>query len=134
MRISRVLRHLFLRASCPELFDDAWASSTLERCRARLDGRNIALVGNAQSLLMGRELGSLIDDSDVVVRLNRGVISQPKKQGQRTDLLAVACDISFSEAQRQFGAPQVIWLSPLRVLMSADMVKARRQIALVPQS
>ena len=39
-----------------------------------LDGKSVALIGNALSLMSGSEYGELIDNHDVVVRFNNGYV------------------------------------------------------------
>jgi hypothetical protein len=76
---------------------------------ARLvDGKRIALVGNAQSLF-GKNLGPEIDAHDVVIRLNRGFVIDPIQQGCRTDIIGTARPLSLEQISTY--SPQLIyWL------------------------
>ena len=52
------------------------------------EGKTVAVVGNAQSLFDEKH-GSAIDNHDVVVRLNKGVLIRDReKQGVKTDVFA----------------------------------------------
>ena len=54
-----------------------------------IEGKNISLVGPAK-YMMGKNYGSKIDSSDIVVRINRGIESIekfPNDLGKRTDIL-----------------------------------------------
>ena len=74
-------------------------------------GMQVALVGNAQSLLT-TQFGSHIDSMDWVVRMNHGVILQPICQGRRTDVLAMSCRMPEADLLRQFNPPVIFWMTP----------------------
>lgn len=84
------------------------------RCRplaglqALLQGRSIALVGNAASLFEGHHR---IDDHDVVIRMNRGpfVLGDEGRAGTRTDILLVS---RFRGEEYLSAAPHVVWMTP----------------------
>ncbi|HEY8596254.1 MAG TPA: glycosyltransferase family 29 protein [Devosiaceae bacterium] len=126
-----MFRTIVWRYRYPELYDDSEAHRRIEDLARDLSGRRIAVVGNAQSLFDFQD-GSVIDGHDVVVRLNRGVVFQPKSQGQRTDMVGISCPMSWKEVQEGFGTPKLIWLSPIRELMAADLVRKRMEMAWVP--
>lgn len=71
-----------------------------------IHGKNVAIVGNAQSIFETAD-GEKIDDADVVVRFNRGFIENPKAQGKRTDILFLACELTADELQ-QFDAQYTV--------------------------
>lgn len=71
-----------------------------------LAGKTVAVVGNAQSIFTKTD-GAAIDAHDVVIRFNRGFVSDQLAQGVRTDILIVACDLTPEELLR-FGAKYVI--------------------------
>ncbi len=73
-----------------------------------VDGKKVALVGNAKSLF-GRNLGAEIDAHDVVIRLNRGFVIDASQQGSRTDIVGTARALSL-EQLNQFNPMLVYWL------------------------
>lgn len=79
---------------------------------ATLDGRDVALVGNARALSDGHS-GAAIDSADVVVRINRAPMPSPESHGTRTDWLALA--VRLAEADRSRLEPgRILWMSPKR--------------------
>jgi hypothetical protein len=72
---------------------DEAALETLSDSRAalmaELDGRSVAVVGNARSLAATR-LGNRIDAADLVIRINGAPLPSAESHGQRTDWLAVS--------------------------------------------
>ena len=78
---------------------------------ASLDGRSVAIVGNAASLLSHRH-GALIDGHDVVVRMNMGFPVDPAAQGTRFDLWCFSNDRATLQAPQGFVAPRAVWMSP----------------------
>lgn len=70
----------------------------LEFLRNEIEGKNIAIVGNAASIF-DKSLGSEIDNHEFVIRFNRGYITKPECQGTRTDLLILACPVLECEAK-----------------------------------
>lgn len=76
-----------------------------------LNGRSVAIVGNAQSLI-GAGYGAEIDAHEIVVRMNRGVPEDPASQGARTDLLVFAKLAGVTNVWRKFNARAYMWMSP----------------------
>ncbi len=72
---------------------------------------SVAIVGNAASILSKRH-GRLIDDTDVVVRMNRGVPKLSVSQGTRTDILTFSTSRVVEDIYHKFGARHLIWMSP----------------------
>ncbi|WP_171121955.1 MULTISPECIES: glycosyltransferase family 29 protein [unclassified Ruegeria] len=72
---------------------------------------SVAIVGNAASILSKRH-GLLIDDADVVIRMNRGIPKLPGSQGTRTDILAFSTSRVVEDIYHKFGARHLIWMSP----------------------
>lgn len=64
-----------------------------------IEGKRVAIVGNAQSLL-DQHYGSEIDDHDFIIRFNRGFIIKPEAQGTKTTLLITATDLTDDELKR----------------------------------
>ncbi|NRQ14614.1 glycosyltransferase family 29 protein [Ensifer sesbaniae] len=75
------------------------------------DARSIAIVGNAASLLDANH-GLEIDDHEVIIRMNRGLPTNPEKQGRRTSILAFSVFPQIADIYDQFGADKLIWMSP----------------------
>ena len=76
---------------------------------ARLAGKRIALVGNAQSLI-DRRYGTMIDAADVVVRCNRAIVVNGVSHGYRTDWLVTGLPLTYDSARAR-GIELVIWSS-----------------------
>lgn len=61
-----------------------------------IKGKSVAIVGNAKSLF-DHKFGAEIDGHDVVIRFNRGFITQTERQGSKTDIVLLACELSLDE-------------------------------------
>lgn len=70
--------------------------TTLEPILDDIKGKHVAIVGNAKSLFDDLK-GVEIDTFDFVIRFNRGFITKPESQGTKTDLLILACLLSYEE-------------------------------------
>lgn len=77
-----------------------------------LDGRSVALVGNARALAE-KELGGEIDGHDVVVRINRAPMPSTASHGQRTDWLGLAVRLG-PEDRARIQPRRILWMSPKR--------------------
>ena len=64
-----------------------------------IEGKHVAIVGNAQSLL-GQRYGEEIDNHDFIVRFNRGFIIKHEAQGTKTDFLITAANLTDDEMKR----------------------------------
>lgn len=62
----------------------------------KIEGKRVAIVGNAQSLFE-KSYGREIDKYDFVIRFNRGFPIRPEKQGSKTSLLILACPLTDDE-------------------------------------
>ena len=80
--------------------------------RALLDGKSVAIVGNALSLAQ-RDYGAEIDAHDLVVRFNAARIPQARSHGWRTDWIATGIPLSQDAAVLR-GAAQILWMAPNR--------------------
>lgn len=93
-----------------------WLADRRDRRRlalvlALLEGRSVAVVGNAASLLQHSH-GALIDQHDLVVRMNLGLPVSPVAQGSRFDLWCFAHHRVLRQAPPGFVAPPSVWMSP----------------------
>jgi Glycosyltransferase family 29 (sialyltransferase) len=77
-----------------------------------LEGRSVALVGNARSLSQGNS-GHVIDTADIVIRINRAPMPSTRTHGVRTDWLALATSISAADLDR-IRPKRIFWMSPKR--------------------
>lgn len=75
-----------------------------------LDGKSVALVGNAVSL-REKAYGAAIDANDIVIRCNRAPIITTRSHGTRTDWIATSIDIP-EDVPRERGARHILWMSP----------------------
>jgi hypothetical protein len=83
--------------------------SELER---ELDGKTIALLGNARSL-SNASFGADIDALDLVIRLNGAPIASGASHGTRTDWIAMS--IPIDAATLASRTPQrLLWMTPSR--------------------
>lgn len=64
-----------------------------------IKGKSVAVVGNAKSIFDHR-FGADIDGHDVVIRFNKGFVTETETQGARTDILILACDLTLDEKAR----------------------------------
>jgi Glycosyltransferase family 29 (sialyltransferase) len=98
---------------------EAWQRWIAERRSRRelqalldsLDGKSIAIVGNATSLL-SYQYGSLIDEHEIVTRMNMGFPVDPAAQGTRFDLWCFSSYRATLQAPKGFVAPRSVWMSP----------------------
>ena len=72
-----------------------------EKLQALVDGKSVAVVGNASSLF-GKNQGAEIDAHDVVIRLNRGFIVDRTQQGSRTDIIGTARPLNTAQIEEVF--------------------------------
>lgn len=79
---------------------------------AALDGRRVALVGNARALAAARH-GAAIDAADLVIRINRAPMPARTSHGIRTDWLALATRLPGADRDR-IAPGRVLWMSPKR--------------------
>ena len=61
-----------------------------------IKGKSVAIVGNAKSIFDGH-FGAEIDSHDVVIRFNKGFITDKKSQGSKTDIVILACELGLDE-------------------------------------
>ncbi len=79
---------------------------------AALNGKTVALVGNARALA-GSRRGAEIDAHDVVIRINLAPMPDAASHGTRTDWLGLA--VRLPRAERARIAPaRILWMSHKR--------------------
>lgn len=79
---------------------------------AQLQGKHIALIGNARALADGQS-GAEIDRADLVIRINRAPMPAPTSHGTRCDWLALATRLNGADRAR-LAPSRVLWMSPKR--------------------
>ena len=87
-------------------------SASPETLLAELEGRSVALVGNARSLSERTE-GAAIDGADLVIRLNAAPLPSPVSHGTRTDWMAVSVPVE-AEVVAARRPRRVLWMTPKR--------------------
>lgn len=78
----------------------------------RLNGKSVAIVGNARALAKTNQ-GDLIDAADIVIRINSAPMPGPGSHGAKTDWLAMSTPVP--EQVIEARAPSVIlWMTRKR--------------------
>lgn len=90
---------------------DRRARRALAPVLALFEGRRVAIVGNAASLLHHSH-GDLIDQHDLVVRMNLGFPVDPATQGRRFDLWCYSHHRVLRQVPSGFVPPTSVWMSP----------------------
>ena len=76
-----------------------------------ISGQSVAVVGNAKSLL-ATTYGSAIDTHDIIIRLNKGYVTEPTAQGTRTDMVGLTPEFSEAETMSHFEPRYFLMLIP----------------------
>lgn len=79
---------------------------------ADLEGKSVALIGNARALAAS-DHGAAIDAADLVVRINRAPMPAASSHGTGTDWLALAVRLADDDRDR-LSPDRVLWMSPKR--------------------
>ena len=87
--------------------------------RKAIDGRSVALIGNARSIF-DRQQGPQIDQNDVVIRMNAGFIKEPLCQGSRTDVWVSSLAVPVENVIAEFDPCVVVWATSKRREIPAD--------------
>nr|WP_245639222.1 glycosyltransferase family 29 protein [Rubellimicrobium mesophilum] len=87
-------------------------SDSPEALFAELEGRRVALVGNARSLAERAE-GAEIDGAELVIRLNAAPLPSPVSHGTRTDWMAVSVPVEDGVIEER-RPRRVLWMTPKR--------------------
>ena len=82
-----------------------------EQLRQVIDGKNIALIGNAESIF-SYSFGDEIDAHDVVIRINKGYIQQKNAQGSRTSIWAGSYPLTEKQIVSNFAPQCCMWMTP----------------------
>ena len=83
----------------------------LEALLQFLDGKSVAIVGNARSLLDHR-YGARIDEHEIVTRMNIGFPIDPAAQGTRCDLWCFSGYRVMPSVPKGFDPYYRVWMSP----------------------
>ncbi|HWA47895.1 MAG TPA: glycosyltransferase family 29 protein [Dongiaceae bacterium] len=83
----------------------------MQRLLDHLADRSVAIVGNATSLL-AHAWGDIIDEHDVVVRMNRGIPVDPRAQGRKFDVCCFSTLRDHGAVLRQAAPTFAVWMSP----------------------
>jgi hypothetical protein len=83
----------------------------MQRLMDHLDGKTVAIVGNATSLL-DHAFGAMIDSHDVVVRMNRGTPVNPAAQGAKFDVWCFSVMKTHAETLQRATPAFSVWMSP----------------------
>jgi len=87
-------------------------SLSVETISAQLEGKSVAIVGNARAL-SNTEQGHAIDLEDIIVRLNSAPIPETRSHGSRTDWLAMSIPVQQALIDRR--SPGIIlWMTRKR--------------------
>ena len=100
----------------------AAASVTEAELLKTIEGKQVALIGNARALAE-QDYGAEIDSADVIIRINGAPMPSARSHGTRTDWLAPAVRLSPDEFDR-LGQPRLLWLSPKFKRISWNVLQA----------
>ncbi len=87
----------------------------------RLDAKRVAIVGNARALENTNQ-GSLIDEADIVVRINSAPMPRAPSHGERTDWLAISTPIGHDTLTAR-NPSLVLWMTRKRRRLSWALSK-----------
>lgn len=88
-----------------------------------LDGKSVALVGNARALA-NAEHGAAIDQSQITIRINRAPLPSAGSHGSRTDWLALATSLP-KQHQSRLNPGRLLWMSHKRKRLSYATATSR---------
>ena len=81
--------------------------------------KSIAIVGNSQGQF-SRIDGDAIENHDVIVRMNRGLVVDRHVQGIRTDILSLSI-VPDHKMIAKFSPKYIMWATPKRENMPEDL-------------
>ena len=97
-----------------------WSVSVVDLVE-ELEGKSVALVGNARALAE-TDQGAAIDAADIVIRINRAPMPSTASHGSRTTWLALATSLPDAELERVSPA-RILWMSPKRKRLSLQIAR-----------
>lgn len=95
------------------------------------NNKSIAIVGNAQSLF-DQSLGVEIDSHDIVIRMNSGIIKEPKSQGNKTTIWASSFPLKESEINEKFNPKYVFWITPKLSVKPIYSISLHKKMFMLP--
>lgn len=95
-----------------------------------VEGRQVAIVGNARSLAE-KKSGDAIDEHEVVVRINRGPILSSGANGSKTTVLAASVCLPSGIFDNR-GAKLLLWLTPKKRNFPVWLIKRKCAAAVYP--
>lgn len=108
------------------------STGRLNGLRDYVAGRRVVVVGNSEAQF-GQSLGTVIDGYDRVVRMNLGLVRDPRHQGSRTDIVLSSTDKLPAGLIRSAYRPEwVMWATPKRDRMPADLASFGDHLVLHP--
>lgn len=122
-----VYHHVFHR----DLFNDDLYRDNMEALRNRVEGKRVALVGNAASIFE-RSDGAEIDACDIVMRMNRGFVRDVRSQGSRTDVLCISTALDWRDLRAAFGDAAIVYGNKNRWVMTKLMWRNRYSLVYYP--
>lgn len=104
----------------------------LDAFRRYVAGKRVVVVGNSEAQF-GQSLGAAIDRHDCVVRMNLGLVREPRHQGSRTDIVLSSTDkLDAATIARAYAPDWVMWATPKRDKMPADLTRFGEHLVLHP--
>ena len=95
------------------------------------NNKSIAIIGNAQSLF-DQELGKEIDAHDIVIRMNSGLIKDPKSQGNKTTIWASSFPLKEKEINEKFNPKYVFWITPKLSVKPVYSISLHKKMFMLP--
>lgn len=132
LQLQRVLIRLRYITAIRKIRNEQFAHASLRHLRPLLDGKIVAVVGNAESIF-GAGQGPDIDACDTVLRFNLGFIRQPEDQGSRSDIVGVSGRLSPESIYAGFPGARIWWLTVRREMMGAGFLRRVDEIAITPR-
>lgn len=117
----------------PHLFDDDLQRQELRRLANLVQGKTVAVVGNAQCLLE-TSAGSDIDRHDAIIRFNRGFVVAPSGQGTRTEVQCLAWKVPAADLDRHCPGALIVYASPIRSYLNVELRRGAKDCICIPLS
>ena len=130
--LQRVLLNVRYPSAIKKTRSEEFANASLRHLRPLIDGKVLAVVGNAESIF-GSGVGPDIDACDTVLRFNLGFVRQPEDQGSRSDIVGVSGRLSPESIFAGFPGARVWWLTARREMMRSGFLRRVDEIAIMPR-